>query len=258
MLHRPRKRFGQNFLQNKAIIDQIVSSLHIQSEDQFIEIGPGLGALTQSLLRVLPKLTAIEVDTNLQLFLQENASNWGQLDLISADALSLNYANFGTNLRIVGNLPYNISTPLILHLLSFVENIQDMHFMLQREVVQRLAGQPETKAYGRLSIITQFFCEVTPLFEVPPDAFYPKPKVFSTVVRLKPHPTTIYPKVEVRALQRLVAQAFSMRRKTIVNNLKSFLSAGELENLDINPQSRPEQISILDYVRITNFCKARL
>lgn len=253
MSHRPRKRFGQNFLQNRHIIDQILGALNLQQDDKVVEIGPGLGALTQPLLKRLKHLTAIEIDTDLQEHLASLPIAVGKLNLISADALTLDYSQWGANLRVVGNLPYNISTPLLLHLLNYASSIDDMHFMLQKEVVMRLAAQPGTKAYGRLTVMIQYHCEVESLFEVPPEAFHPKPKVDSAVVRLIPHQVSPYPVVDIGALEQLVAQAFAMRRKTLANNLKPVLSAAQLTNLGIDPLARPEQISIMEYVQITKF-----
>jgi 16S rRNA (adenine1518-N6/adenine1519-N6)-dimethyltransferase len=251
--HRPRKHFGQNFLQNRQIIDQILSALRPRKEDKVIEIGPGLGALTQPLLKYLDHLTAIEIDRDLQVYLASLPLAKDKLHLVSADALTIDFAQWGGGVRIIGNLPYNISTPLLLHLLSYATSITDMHFMLQKEVVARLAARPGTKDYSRLTVMIQYHCEVDPLFEVPPEAFYPKPKVDSAVVRLTPHSIRPYPEVDLKALEQLVAQAFGMRRKTLANNLKPVLTAAQLSNLGIDPLTRPEQISVRDYVQITRF-----
>lgn len=252
MNHRPRKRFGQNFLQNRHIIDAILKALSLHPDDKVVEIGPGLGALTQPLLKYLKRLTAIEIDTDLQAYLATSPLA-DKLHLIAADALTVDYSQWGTKLRIVGNLPYNISTPLLFHLLQYASFIADMHFMLQKEVVQRLAAHPGTKAYGRLTVMVQYHAEVEALFNVPPEAFQPPPKVDSAVVRITPYELSPYPLVRVGALEQLVAKAFAMRRKTLANNLKGVLSAAELSALDIDPQARPEQISVRDYVKITNF-----
>lgn len=256
MSHRPRKHFGQNFLQNRQIVEQILSSLHLQKEDKVIEIGPGLGALTQPLLKYLDHLIAIEIDRDLQVHLASLSIAKDKLELVPADALTVDFRQWGGNLRILGNLPYNISTPLLLHLLNYATSIVDMHFMLQKEVVERLAARPGTRDYGRLTVMIQYHCEVEPLFEVPPEAFYPKPKVDSAVVRLIPHQLSPYPEVDLKALEQLVAQAFGMRRKTLANNLKPVLSAMQLSDLGIDPLARPEQISIMDYVQITKFITA--
>lgn len=253
MSHRPRKRFGQNFLQNRHVIDEIIGALNLHQNDKVVEIGPGLGALTQPLLRQLKHLIAIEIDTDLQAHLAAMPNITGKLDLISADALMVDYSQWGAHLRVVGNLPYNISTPLLLHLLNYAQSIDDMHFMLQKEVVLRLAAQPGIKAYGRLSVMVQYHCQVEHLFDVPPEAFHPQPKVDSAVVRIVPYRISPYPAVDIKTLECLVAQAFSMRRKTLANNLKTILSATQLTDLGIDPVLRPEQISVAQYVQIAKF-----
>lgn len=253
MSHRPRKRFGQNFLQSQTVIASIIAAINPQLTDNLVEIGPGLGALTQPLLRQLKRLIGIEIDTDLQDYLAALPQASERLTLIAADALSVDFSQWGEQLRVVGNLPYNISTPLILHLLHYVSTIKDMHFMLQKEVVARIAAEPGTKAYGRLSIITQYFCDVTWLFDVPPEAFHPQPKVDSAVMRLVPHQVSPYPVVNVNTLESLVAMAFGMRRKTLANNLKPLLSADQLRSLALDPGARPEQLSVHDYVHIANY-----
>lgn len=253
MIHRPRKRFGQNFLQNQQVIESILHAFHPDAKDNVVEIGPGLGALTKPLLQMLDSLTTIEIDRDLQRYLQEMPEAAEKLHVMGCDALTVDYAQLGEKLRIIGNLPYNISTPLLLHLLNYASHIEDMYFMLQKEVVERLAAQPGTKAYGRLSVIVQYQCEVEQLFVVPPTAFHPQPKVDSAVVRLSPHLTSPYPEIKLQHLEALVARAFSMKRKTIANNLKPLLSASNLTSLHIEPGLRPEQISITDYVQIAKF-----
>jgi 16S rRNA (adenine1518-N6/adenine1519-N6)-dimethyltransferase len=251
--HRPRKRFGQNFLQSPAIIHHILAALNLQMADKVVEIGPGMGALTQPLIEQLQHLIAIEIDRDLQAHLQSSLHLKERLELINGDALEVDYRQWGSDLRVIGNLPYNISTPLILHLLSFADSIKDMHFMLQKEVVERLAGQPGSKDYGRLSVMVQYHCEVEHLFNVPAESFHPQPKVESAVVRLIPHSLSPFPAVNIETLQRVVAMAFSMRRKTLANNLKPIIRATELHELDIDPGLRPEQISVMNFVKLTNF-----
>ncbi|KTD17977.1 16S rRNA (adenine(1518)-N(6)/adenine(1519)-N(6))-dimethyltransferase RsmA [Legionella jordanis] len=253
MKHNPRKRFGQNFLQDRQIINQILSAANLKPEDKVVEIGPGLGALTKPLLRQLNHLNAIEIDQDLLEHLRQLPEAEEKLTLLSADALTVDYSQWGKHLRILGNLPYNISTPLLLHLVNYAPFIDDMHFMLQKEVVLRIAAEPGTKAYGRLTIMLQYFCDVTYLFDVPPEAFYPKPKVDSAIVRLKPYRQSPFPAVNVARLEHLVAQAFSMRRKTVANNLKPFLNAAQLNDLGIDASLRPEQLSIAEYVRLAKF-----
>ncbi|WP_392538369.1 16S rRNA (adenine(1518)-N(6)/adenine(1519)-N(6))-dimethyltransferase RsmA [Legionella sp. 227] len=253
MRHSPRKRFGQNFLQNRHIIEDIVGAINPQAEDNILEIGPGLGALTEPLLRRLNHLTAVEIDTDLQKYLSERPIAQGKLHLVAADALTLDYSQFGSQLRVVGNLPYNISTPLLIHLLRFASYIEDMHFMLQKEVVARMAAQPGSKAYGRLTVMLQYHCAVEHLFDVPPEAFDPQPKVDSAVVRLIPHRVSPFEKISVAQLERLVASAFAMRRKTLNNNLKGIITFEQLSSLGIDGNKRPEQISISEYVQLAKF-----
>jgi 16S rRNA (adenine1518-N6/adenine1519-N6)-dimethyltransferase len=253
MTHQPRKRFGQNFLHDARIINDILRCIQVQADDNVIEIGPGLGALTKPLLKLLNRLTAIEIDRDLYAELNQLPEDAGKLHLIQADALTIDYRELGSHQRLIGNLPYNISTPLLIRLLQLTPWIQDMHFMLQKEVVSRLAATPGSKAYGRLSVMAQYYCEVSSVLDVPPTAFYPEPKVDSAVVRLTPYTTSPYPSIAFASLEQLVAKAFSMRRKTLANNLKPLLSAADLIQLDIDPQWRPEQISVIDYVKIGIF-----
>jgi 16S rRNA (adenine1518-N6/adenine1519-N6)-dimethyltransferase len=251
--HSPRKRFGQNFLQSRHVIEDILRAINPQADDNMLEIGPGLGALTEPLLRRLNHLTAVEIDTDLQKYWSELPLAQGKLNLIPADALTVDYSQFGAKLRVIGNLPYNISTPLLIHLLHFAPVIEDMHFMLQKEVVERIAAQPGTKDYGRLTVMLQYHCDVDYLFNVPPEAFDPQPKVDSAVVRLVPHRESPFEKVAVEHLERLVASAFAMRRKTLNNNLKGIISAEQLNDLGIDGGKRPEQISVTEYVQLAKF-----
>lgn len=252
IMHQARKRFGQNFLQDSSIIQAIIQNIHPNQADNMLEIGPGLGALTTPLLKCLNKLTAVELDRDLIAKFKSNPA-FNALTLVEGDALKVDYATFGDNLRVVGNLPYNISTPLILHLLKYHHTIKDMHFMLQKEVVERLAASPNSKDYGRLSIMVQYWCDVEALFVVPPTAFLPAPKVDSQIVRLIPHKTPKYPDVQQAVFEKVVAQAFSMRRKTIYNTLKSILSLQEIKDLQIDPGARAETLSIDVYVRLAQY-----
>lgn len=253
MRHSPRKRFGQNFLQQGHIITDIVQAINPKAEDNMLEIGPGLGALTLPLLRQLKHLTAIEIDRDLQKYLMELPATQGKLTLIPADALTVDYSQFGPCLRVIGNLPYNISTPLLIHLLQYLPHIEDMYFMLQKEVVERMAAPHGTKAYGRLSVMLQYHCDVEHLFNVPPEAFDPQPKVDSAIVRLIPYSTPPFEAVEKEHLERIVASSFAMRRKTLNNNLKGIISASQLHDLGIDGGKRPEQISIAEYVQLAKF-----
>ena len=254
MAHTPRKRFGQNFLRDESVIEAIARAVAPQAEDHLVEIGPGEGALTQVLVESGCKLDAIELDRDLRTRLLAAFSTYPGFALHSADALKFDFAALADQekpLRIVGNLPYNISTPLIFHLLDQAKLIIDMHFMLQLEVVERLAATPGSKNWGRLSVMTQYQCEVEHLFDVPPEAFYPPPKVQSAIVRLTPHKTPPYPDVDRHALASVVTQAFSQRRKTLRNNFKNALADSDFEALQIDPSARAETLSISDFVAIT-------
>lgn len=253
MNHHPRKRFGQNFLHDAHVIDAIVKAIHPMPHDNVLEIGPGLGALTQPLLQVLDHLNAVEIDRDLQEHLKRLPIAQDKFHLIGGDALKVDYSQFGSHLRIVGNLPYNISTPLLLRLLEYAPFIKDMYFMLQKEVVMRMAASHGTKAYGRLSVMMQYECEVVHVFDVPPEAFDPPPKVNSAIVRLIPYKQSPFEAVDRKVLEQVVARAFSMRRKTLRNNLKGLVSTEELNQLGIIDSKRPEDISISEYVHLAKF-----
>ena len=251
MRHHPRKRFGQNFLRDESIIEAIARAIAPTNSDHIVEIGPGEGALTQALISGECRLDAIELDRDLRTRLLAGFSTYPGFTLHSADALDFDFASLATDdtrLRVVGNLPYNISTPLIFNLLEQAQIINDMHFMLQLEVVERLAASPGSKDWGRLGVMTQFRCEVEQLFEVPPEAFYPPPKVRSAVVRLTPHPEPQYPNVDPASLGRVVTQAFSQRRKTLRNNFKGMMEDDDFGGLAIDPSARAETLSIADFV----------
>lgn len=261
MSHRARKRFGQNFLTDDNIIGRILSLCHPKASDHFVEIGPGLGALTYQLLNKVKHLHAIEVDRDLAAMLNEKTAkppyDTAGFSLINQDVLTLDIATLGEQLRIIGNLPYNISTPIILHLLHSASHIQDMCFMLQKEVVERMTAKPRTKAYGRLSVILQYRCLVEAHFLVPPDAFHPQPKVTSQMVTLTPYTDSPYEDTCFETLQSVVKKAFGMRRKTLKNNLKGLLSDTEFETLNIDPTQRPETLSVQAFVTISNAIRGR-
>ncbi|MEW6646472.1 MAG: 16S rRNA (adenine(1518)-N(6)/adenine(1519)-N(6))-dimethyltransferase RsmA [Pseudomonadota bacterium] len=251
MEHRARKRFGQNFLHDRHVIDRIVRAIHPKAGERLVEIGPGLGALTLPLLQAAGRLEVVELDRDLIPKLEQQCAGQGELVIHSADALKFDFCALarGGKLRLAGNLPYNISTPLIFHLLEQAHCIDDMHFMLQKEVVERLAAKPDTSDYGRLSVMVQYRCKVEQLFIVPPGAFTPAPKVDSAIVRLEPYAE---PPVDVDAgaLERLVAQAFSQRRKTLRNTLKGLLDAAAIEAAGIDPQRRAETLSLEEFAAL--------
>lgn len=255
--HKPRKRFGQNFLKDQNVIHRIISVIHPNPQDKLLEIGPGQGALTKVLLENVPFLEAIEIDRDLAQCLT-NQYVPTQIKVYVEDALKFDLNRLYENkkidqkYRIIGNLPYNISTPLMFHLFQFSPLIEDMHFMLQKEVVDRLHASPNQKDYGRLSIMAQYFCKVEELFTVNPNAFYPKPKVYSAIVRLIPQ-KPIIPTKDIVLLGNVVRTAFSQRRKTLTNALRPYLTSLDFKALNIDPILRPEVLSVEDYVRISNY-----
>ncbi len=250
--HRPRKRFGQHFLTDPGVVDAIIGAIAPSNDDVIVEIGPGLGAITRLLAARAGALHAIELDRDLAARLvREFATNSG-VTVYEADALNFDYAALGPSLRIVGNLPYNISTPLLFQLLHYSAQIVDMYFMLQKEVVDRMAAVPGSKAYGRLGIMLGCHFQIDALFDVDKSAFDPPPEVTSAVVRLAPLPAGTYVIEDEARLSRLVAQAFSQRRKTIRNSLRNVADEALLESVGIDPGLRAEAIAIADYVRLAN------
>jgi 16S rRNA (adenine1518-N6/adenine1519-N6)-dimethyltransferase len=252
--HRARKRFGQNFLHDSGVINRIVQSIHPLPGEHIVEIGPGQGAITKELLKAAGKLDAVELDRDLIHPLAAMCGELGQLRIFNADALKFDFCELseGEPLRLVGNLPYNISTPILFHLLDQSHCIQDMHFMLQKEVVDRMAADPGSKTYGRLSVVLQTLCDVEPLFDIGPGAFRPAPKVDSSVVRLIPLDQPRFKINDLACFSATVAQAFSQRRKTLRNCLKGLLEASEIEALGIDPGIRSEQLFPEDFARLAN------
>jgi 16S rRNA (adenine1518-N6/adenine1519-N6)-dimethyltransferase len=255
MTHTPRKRFGQNFLHDHNIIYSILSSLQAKPGQHWVEIGPGLGALTEPLLQQKLRLDVVELDRDLVVLLKDKFRQYDNLQIYSADALKFDFSALvedNEKLRIIGNLPYNISTPLMFHLLNNASCIEDMHFMLQKEVVDRICAAPGSKKYGRLSVMMQYYCATELLFDVPPESFDPAPKVMSAIVRLVPHQQ---PPVEVNdmvKLNRVVVQAFSQRRKTLRNSLKKLIDEDVIIALNIDPTLRAEALSLSDFAKLSN------
>jgi 16S rRNA (adenine1518-N6/adenine1519-N6)-dimethyltransferase len=252
--HRPKKRFGQHFLYDKSIIQAIVDAINPNPHDHLVEIGPGLGAITLPLLPYVLKIDAIELDRDIIPQLKQKALGAGELIIHQQDALLLDLkllSHTPASLRIVGNLPYNISTPLLFHLFNQKLFIIDMHFMVQKEVGNRLIAKPGSKHYGRLSVMAQYHCQIEPLIFVPPSAFKPKPKVDSMFIRLIPLTPTIQAKNNT-TLNEIVKQAFSHRRKTISNALKPLISKEQLEQIKIDPGKRPEELSVEMFVILSN------
>ncbi|OLO03477.1 MULTISPECIES: 16S rRNA (adenine(1518)-N(6)/adenine(1519)-N(6))-dimethyltransferase RsmA [Salinicola] len=253
---RARKRFGQNFLRDGGVISRIVRAIAPRAGDRLIEIGPGQGALTGPILDAAGALEVIELDRDLIPGLRVQFYDYPEFTIHEGDALKFDFLELsrqdGRPLRVVGNLPYNISTPLIFHLLTARGAIADMHFMLQKEVVERLAAEPGGPDWGRLSVMTQYHCEVESLFVVPPGAFVPQPKVDSAIVRLTPFAEPPWPANDERHFADVVRQAFGQRRKTLRNNLKGTIEADALASLGIDPGRRPQTLSVEELVAISN------
>lgn len=250
--HKARKRFGQNFLHDQQVIDRIVASVAPKSIDLMIEIGPGQAAITRPLIASGAELHVIEIDRDLVALLEQKFANTENLTIHSLDALRANFDEITDShkFRLIGNLPYNISTPLIFHVLKWHTLVTDMHFMLQKEVVERMAAPPGSKAYGRLSVMTQFLCEVTHLFDVQPQSFTPVPRVCSSIVRLQPLSQPPFDAGSGDQLNRVVAAAFSQRRKTLRNSLRNLLDAEQIVSAGIDPGERAEQLSLAEFAAL--------
>lgn len=248
--HQPRRRFGQNFLRDIRVIQNIVRTANIQSNDTVVEIGPGQGALTEQLLPHCQQLVVIELDRDLapQLRQRYAADNF---ELIEADALKVDLSGIGGQpYRLLGNLPYNISTPLLFHFFAHPKAWQDAHIMLQKEVALRITAEVGTSNYSRLSVMTQFYAQAELLFDVAPESFYPVPKVTSSIVRLVPVEPLLSQLDAQLAFTELVKTGFSQRRKTLSNNLKGILSRDEIIAAGIDPGQRPQTLSVEDFVRL--------
>ncbi|MGI9224215.1 MAG: 16S rRNA (adenine(1518)-N(6)/adenine(1519)-N(6))-dimethyltransferase RsmA [Woeseiaceae bacterium] len=255
--HRPRKRFGQHFLTDPGVIDAIVQAINPRKNDIVVEIGPGRGAITQSLAARAGHLHCIELDRDLAAKLRRRYADDDRVTIHEDDALAFDFGALGDSLRVVGNLPYNISTPLLFRLLEQRACIADMHFMLQKEVVDRMAAAPGSKTYGRLGIMLGCHLDIEALFDVDPRCFEPPPKVTSAVVRLSPLPPGRFEIADGELLGRTVATAFSQRRKTLRNALKSLVDESELAALGIDATARPEMLAIADYVALANYLARR-
>ena len=255
MSARPKKSFGQHFLHERRYIERIVGALSPRPDDRVVEIGPGEGALTLPLLAAAGRLTAIELDTDLIPDLQSRAAAVGALEIVHADVLKVDFTALAlrlgaTRVRLAGNLPYYISSPILFHCVEHATAIQDMHFMLQKEVVERMAAAPGSKVYGRLSVMLQLACRVEPLFTVPPGAFRPPPKVDSAVVRLVPLAAHERHDADPQRVHAIVKAAFAQRRKTLANGLKTLLDSDAIARADIDPRVRAEALAPEDFVRL--------
>ena len=254
--HIPRKRFGQNFLVDQGVINDIVSAIRPRADDLMVEIGPGPGALTNPLLQSLNHLHCIEIDRDIIARLHKTYSP-AKLTVHGIDALKFDFGTLGDKLRIVGNLPYNISSPLLFHLAEYGERIHDMHFMLQKEVVERMVAEPSTPDYGRLSVMLQYRFVMDKVLDVPPEAFNPPPKVDSAVVRMIPLPAAMIKVQDPARLEQLVSQAFAQRRKTLRNNLRGLLEQADFDALGIDSGLRPENLSVEQFIAMADYLAGR-
>lgn len=252
--HAAKKQLGQHFLHDAGIIERIVRAVNPQPDERLVEIGPGQGAITVPLLRAHGALTVIELDRDLLAHLRALGESAGKLEVIHADVLTVDFTALaaGGTLRLVGNLPYNISTPILFHVLAHGAAIRDMHFMLQKEVVDRMASAPGGKIYGRLSVMLQAYCEVTPLFDVPPAAFRPPPQVDSSVVRLLPRTPGSIAIADRALFERVVRDAFGQRRKTLRNALSALCTADAIVSAGLRPQARAEELAVAEFVALAN------
>lgn len=260
MSHQAKKRFGQNFLVDQNIIADIVSCIRPAPGDNMVEIGPGLGAMTRPLLKRLDRLHVVEIDRDIIARLESDYPQDKEnvkLVIHAGDALEFDFTTLSQPLRIVGNLPYNISTPLLFHFARYAERITDMHFMLQNEVVERMVAEHSTPAYGRLSVMLQYRFAMEKLLDVPPESFRPAPKVDSAIVRMIPLPAAQILVRNEQLFSAVVATAFGQRRKTLRNTLRSYLQEADFMALEINPQLRAENLSVEDFTRLANYCGDR-
>jgi 16S rRNA (adenine1518-N6/adenine1519-N6)-dimethyltransferase len=249
--HQARKRFGQNFLVSPGVIRNIVEAIAPRPGDRVVEIGPGLGALTEPLLAALGHLHVVEIDRDLIARLRQSHPP-ERLTVHAGDALEFDFAALGPALRVVGNLPYNISTPLLFHLAEAADSVRDMHFMLQKEVVDRMVAEPSSGDYGRLSVMLQYRFHMERLFIVPPGAFNPAPQVDSAIVRLVPRPAAERTARDEALFARLVTAAFGQRRKMLRNTLRELASEAQLAEAGLASTARAEEIPVAGYLRLTN------
>jgi 16S rRNA (adenine1518-N6/adenine1519-N6)-dimethyltransferase len=258
-VHKAKKKFGQNFLVDEQIIADIVNAIRPEPDDNMVEIGPGLCALTRPLLKKLNQLHVIEIDRDIIARLQHDypqGDPQAKLIIHAGDALAFDFAQLPTPLRIVGNLPYNISSPLLFHFADYAERIRDMHFMLQNEVVERMVAEPSTPEYGRLSVMLQYRFRMEKLLDVPPQSFRPAPKVDSAIVRMIPLPAGEIAVRNEKLFAAIVATAFGQRRKTLRNTLRSYLNEQDFEQLAINSQLRAENLNVSEFTKVSNYLGA--
>ncbi len=260
MSHKAKKHFGQNFLVDRQIIADIIAAIRPEYDDSLVEIGPGLGALTRPLLEKLRQLHVVEIDRDIIARLKTDYPperfNQHQLVIHEGDALEFDFAQLPSPLRIVGNLPYNISSPLLFHFAAYAQRVTDMHFMLQDEVVERMVAEPSTAAYGRLSVMLQYRFYMEKLLDVPPASFRPAPKVNSAIVRMIPIPEGEIAVQDEKVFAAIVSAAFGQRRKTLRNTLRNYLTEADFDKLGITAQLRAENLGVAEFARIANWLQA--
>lgn len=260
-MYKARKRFGQNFLVDERIIDDIVAAIRPEPDDNMVEIGPGLGALTRPLLKRLGRLHVVEIDRDIIARLEHDYPQddpQRKLIIHAGDALAFDFAALPAPLRIVGNLPYNISSPLLFHFAACAGRIRDMHFMLQNEVVERMVAEPSTPEYGRLSVMLQYRFDMEKLLDVPPQSFRPAPKVNSAIVRMIPLPAQEIMVRNEKLFAEIVGAAFGQRRKTLRNTLRGYLNEEDFAQLNINAQLRAENLSVAEFASVANYLDGRI
>lgn len=259
-MHKAKRHFGQNFLVDEQIIADIIAAIHPGPEDNMVEIGPGLGALTRPLLKILIHLHVVEIDRDIIARLEHEYpldSAESKLVIHAGDALEFDFGTLPAPLRIVGNLPYNISSPLLFHFAAYAGRIVDMHFMLQNEVVERMVAEPSTPAYGRLSVMLQYRFQMEKLLDVPPESFRPAPKVDSAIVRMVPLPPGKIGVRNEKLFAAVVRTAFGQRRKILRNTLRSYLNEDDFEQLGIDAQLRAENLSVAEFAKVANYLNQR-
>jgi len=256
MSHQAKKRFGQNFLVDEQIISEIISAIRPRTENNIVEIGPGLGALTRPLLKILNLLHVVEIDRDIIARLESDYPK-KKLVIHAGDALEFDFSTLPAPLRIIGNLPYNISSPLLFHIASYAERITDMHFMLQNEVVERMVAEPSTPEYGRLSVMLQYRFQMEKMLDVTPDSFRPAPKVNSAVVRMIPLSASAITVRNEKLFAAIVRTAFGQRRKTLRNTLRGYLNEADFVALGIDAQLRAENLAVKEFASVSNYLNQR-
>ena len=259
-MHKHKKKFGQNFLHDQRVIENILYAIALKADDCVVEVGPGMAALSEGLIQKCHQLFVVEIDNDLIPQLEKRFASYetDKWHIFHQDALTFSFSDAESKLkqkrkfRVVGNLPYNISTPLLFHFIEQIQYIEDMHFMLQKEVVDRICAEPGNKDYGRLSIMLQYFCECEQLFDVAPESFNPAPKVNSSIIRMTPYLEPLHPCHDTLLLSKLVSTAFSQRRKTLRNNFRKLAIEKQLEEAHIDCGLRAENISLAQYVELCN------